>query len=91
MAQTVNLWNQELGRVPLEVFEQVDTTSLILAGNGLTELSPEIARLQALRMLDLGHNRLAGLPDALGEITGLSDFLYLHDNLLTCCPSPWEG
>jgi hypothetical protein len=37
-------------------------------------------------MLDLGHNELTEVPDALGELDGLTDFLYLHDNRLTHLP-----
>lgn len=38
-------------------------------------------------MLDLGHNQLTELPEELGELTGLRDFLYLHDNRLGSLPS----
>ena len=42
--------------------------------------------MKNLRMRDLGHNELSQLPESLGEIVGLSDFLYLHDNRLTSLP-----
>jgi hypothetical protein len=36
----MNLWNQNIGLVPDHVFDQTDLTSLILAGNALTD-APE--------------------------------------------------
>jgi Leucine-rich repeat (LRR) protein len=68
------------------VWEQIDLEQLVLADNSLTEVSEQVARLTGLRMLDLGHNRLAQVPASLGSLHGLSDFLYLHDNLLTSLP-----
>ena len=41
-------------------------------------------------MLDLGHNQLTRVPEALGDLEGLTDFLYLHDNRLTSLPSSLE-
>jgi hypothetical protein len=41
-------------------------------------------------MLDLGHNELTLLPESLGDLTGLSDFLYLHDNRLLSLPHSME-
>ena len=38
-------------------------------------------------MLDLGHNALTQIPEGLGDLNGLTDFLYLHDNRLTSLPS----
>jgi Leucine-rich repeat (LRR) protein len=58
-----------------------------LADNGHTELSDAIGHLANLRMLDLGHNRLRSLPESLGRLVGLRDFLYLHDNQLTTLPA----
>jgi Leucine-rich repeat (LRR) protein len=82
----LSLWKQGLGVVPTWVWERIELETLVLAGNGLSDLSGRIGGLQKLRMLDLGHNKLAHLPDALGDLGGLTDFLYLHDNELTTLP-----
>jgi len=63
------------------------TQTLILADNELSEVSEQIGCLKNLRVLDLGHNHLTSVPDALGDLDGLTDFLYLHDNQLTSLPS----
>jgi Leucine-rich repeat (LRR) protein len=83
----LNLWKKQLGRVPDSVWEQTELESLVLAENGLSEVSEQIGRLKRLRMLDLGHNQLTWLPESLADIDGLTDFLYLHDNRLTALPS----
>jgi len=59
----------------------------VLADNDLSDVSERIGGLKRLRMLDLGHNALTSVPDALGDLDGLTDFLYLHDNQLTALPS----
>lgn|SRR5690348_9778683 len=82
----LNLWKQRLGRVPESVWEQIDLETLVLADNDLTEVSARIGHLKCLRMLDLGHNDLQALPESLGNLDGLSDFLYLHDNRLISLP-----
>ena len=84
----LNLWKHHLGRVPDAVWNRTDLESLVLADNGLTELSDRIGALRRLRMLDLGHNRLTLVPDAMGDLEDLTDFLYLHDNRLTALPGP---
>src|SRR5688572_11738337 len=83
----LNLWKQQLRAVPDDVWDRGDLETLVLANNGLTTISDRIGRLQRLRMLDLGHNELADLPVALGELVNLSDFLYLHDNQLRSLPA----
>jgi Leucine-rich repeat (LRR) protein len=82
----LNLWKKRLGRVPDLAWEQIELATLILADNDLTELSERIGRLRKLRLLDLGHNLLTNVPQAIGELEGLSGFLYLHDNRLTSLP-----
>jgi Leucine-rich repeat (LRR) protein len=82
----LNLWKQNLGRVPRSVWERIDLETLVLADNGLAEISEQIGVLKRLRMLDLGHNQIACVPEALGDLEGLTDFLYLHDNKLASLP-----
>jgi len=82
----MNLWKQHLGQVPPWVWEKTAAETLVLADNDLTEISAEIGNMRQLRMLDLGHNKLATLPDVLGDLTSLSDFFYLHDNKLNSLP-----
>jgi Leucine-rich repeat (LRR) protein len=83
----LNLWKKHLGEVSELIWNQTDLETLVLADNDLCELSEEIGRLRKLRMLDLGHNQLKRVPDALADLEGLTDFLYLHDNRLTSLPS----
>ena len=70
----LNLWKKELGSVPDSVWEKTTLETLILADNGLTEVSEQLGRLRHLHTLDLGHNQLAALPESLGDLTELSDF-----------------
>jgi Leucine-rich repeat (LRR) protein len=86
----LNLWKKSLGRVPDSLWDQTDLETLVLADNDLSELSDRIGGLRKLRMLDLGHNRLTCVPDALADLGSLTDFLYLHDNRLTSLPSALE-
>ena len=37
-------------------------------------------------MLDLGHNELMEVPEAIGELRGLSGYLYLNHNRLATLP-----
>ena len=46
MTDITNLWKQNLGKVPDDVWQQTRVSVLILADNSLTELSPQIGRLQ---------------------------------------------
>ena len=82
----LDLWKQRLGEVPAWVWERTELETLVLADNELTEVSAQVSLLRRLRMLDLGHNFLAAVPEALGELEGLTDFLYLHDNRLAGLP-----
>lgn len=84
---SLSLWKQHLGAVPEEVWDRTDLDAVVLADNDLTEVSERIGGLGRLRMLDLGHNRLEQLPEALGELQALSDYLYLHDNRLSGLPT----
>ena len=84
---SLNLWQQQLGCVPDTLWDRVDLESLVLANNALSEVSERVGGLRRLRMLDLGHNQLTNVPDALGHLEALTDFLYLHDNQLRSLPA----
>ncbi len=86
-AANLNLWKKRLGVVPESLWEQTELETLVLADNELKEISPKIRALKKLRMLDLGHNFLSAVPETIGELSGLTDFLYLHDNRLTALPA----
>jgi Leucine-rich repeat (LRR) protein len=82
----LDLWKKGLGKVPDSVWERTELETLVLADNELREVSPRIGALTKLRMLDLGHNQLTSVPDSLGDLPALTDFLYLHDNRLASLP-----
>jgi Leucine-rich repeat (LRR) protein len=44
-----------------------------------------VSRLE-LDTLDLGHNELTTLPDELGDLPNLTQYLYLSDNRITELP-----
>jgi Leucine-rich repeat (LRR) protein len=88
--RVLNLWRQNLGAVPDEIWNDPEITVLILADNDLRAISSRIGELQHLRTLDLGHNQLVELPVELGNLTAITDFLYLHDNQLESLPRTLE-
>jgi hypothetical protein len=55
-ARHLNLWKKQLWRVPEYVWERTELETLVLADNGLPEVSERVGDLKKLRMLDLGHN-----------------------------------
>ncbi len=87
MNAILNLWKKNLGQVPSSVWDDTSLEALVLADNGLKDISERLGQLRNLRMLDLGHNQLSAIPETIGEIVGLSDYLYLHDNMLSSLPS----
>ncbi len=70
----LNLWKQNLGHVPDSIWQQTELETLVLADNGLTEISAQIGSLKKLRMLDLGHNQLTRVPESIGDLKSLTDF-----------------
>ncbi|XP_055515532.1 leucine-rich repeat-containing protein 47 [Leucoraja erinacea] len=60
--------------------------SLVLSGDGLRTLPPELGQLSELRLLDVSDNRLSALPASLGRLTQLSS-LKASGNQLEALPS----
>src|SRR5438132_4238514 len=83
----LDLRGQGLTDVPEWVWARRELETLNLSENRISSVSNDIAQLSGLRMLDLGHNELAELPEALGELVNLSDYLYLSFNHLTNFPA----
>src|SRR5260370_21380242 len=90
-ASNLNLWPKQLGQVPDSVWQQTEIETLVLADNNLSELSGPIGHLKMLPMLDLGHNQLTQLPDEIGTLPHLTDFLYLHYNPFATLPSSFSS
>jgi len=58
------------------------SAEILIHSRGLTRLPDEIWQHAEIRVLDAGHNQIADVP-ALPSVT---DFLYLHDNLIRSIP-----
>ncbi|XP_078281356.1 leucine-rich repeat-containing protein 47 [Rhinoraja longicauda] len=59
--------------------------SLVLSGDGLLALPPELGQLSELRLLDVSDNRLSALPASLGRLAQLSS-LKASGNQLEALP-----
>jgi len=83
----LNLWKRGLGRVPESVWDQTELETLVLADNGLTEVSERIGGLK--RLSDAGPWAQSVDSGAGGDwgIGRLDGFLYLHDNRLSELPA----
>ncbi|MFH9421860.1 hypothetical protein [Streptomyces sp. NPDC017529] len=93
-AQVLNHWEAGLRSVPADVWARTGLRVLILAGNELTVLPPQVGRLRAslgdmagLRELRAQHAALTDLPVSLGRPARLRE-LWLRGNHLTGLPAP---
>ena len=68
VAPHLNLWETTAWLRTGRGVGRTDLQTLVLAENALAEMPECIGRLTRLRMLDLGHNHLTRLPDALGDL-----------------------
>jgi len=69
----------------IERAAQEGQTVLVLSGNELSTLPPEICQLKSLKTLHLSHNRLSTLPSEISELTNL-EVLRLFNNELSALP-----
>lgn len=74
--EVIDLYAKDLGEVSDDICDHIEAHTLLVANNRLTALPPCLARLENLRTLDAGHNRIVKVP----ELPQITDFLYLHDN-----------
>ena len=66
------------GKVPDAAWACVGVTTLSLKGNHLGSLSPKLAQLSALRVLDVSENGLTALPDEELPALDLPEFTTLN-------------
>ncbi|MCI5159949.1 MAG: hypothetical protein D3906_16285, partial [Candidatus Electrothrix sp. AUS1_2] len=81
----LDLNNQELTKLPPELFQLSDLLSLHLIDNQLTSLPSEIGQLTNLLDLHLTANQLALLPPEIGQLINLRE-LDLNANQLASLP-----
>ena len=60
------------GKVPDAAWACVGVTTLSLKGNHLGSLSPKLAQLSALRVLDVSENGLTALPEGVAARAGFA-------------------
>ena len=65
----------------------VELERLNLRCNQLTVSSPAIKQLRKLKWLDVSHNKLSTIPDAIGEIVGLEELDLSYNQLTVLGPA----
>ena len=83
---TLDLSGEQLAQAPSYIFERTDLVSLDLSNNDLHgSLQAEVRFLKNLKVLDLSHNHLTGVPAEVGQLSQL-EVLDLSHNQLTGLP-----
>ena len=68
--------NGTMNKIPYAQMGQLsEIKSLLLEGNNLTHISPEIGQLTSLEFLDLSHNPLYEIPEEIGNLINLKSFI----------------
>ncbi len=79
---SLDLSGLELESIPDYVFDQVAPEELILSGNAIRHIPPEIGKLTQLRILDLRDNQIQRIPEEIGNLPQLLE-LDLSGNQLS--------
>jgi len=84
---TINLSGQKLTKVPMTIFDKIDTEILDLSNNQLTGALPsQIGNLKKLKVLKANNNLMTGVPAEIGQLSNLQT-LDLSNNQLTGLPN----
>lgn len=85
-ATTLDLSNKGLNKLPMDIFNQTDLTSLNVSGNRLTgSLPSQLGNLKKLVILDASNNQFTGIPAEIGQLTDL-EVLNFANNGITGLP-----
>lgn len=79
---SLDLSELELESIPDYVFDQLALEELILSGNAIRHIPPEIGKLTQLRILDLRDNQIQQIPEEIGNLPQLLE-LDLSGNQLS--------
>ena len=77
----INLSYNKLTKLPVEIGQLTQLTTLHLSNNKLTHLPVEIGQLTQLTTLNLSNNKLTHLPVEIGQLIQLTT-LHLSDNMI---------
>ena len=84
--EKLDLSNQQLEKVPANVFEQSNLEELNISGNALSgSIQAEIRQLSKLKVLNASNNLMTGVPAEIGQLENL-EVLDLSNNQLTGLP-----
>ena len=85
----LNLSKQGLTKLPLEIGQLTNLTTLSLSNNQITEIPEWLGQLTNLTTLSLDNNQITEIPECIGQLTNLTTF-YLHTNQITEIPEYLE-
>ena len=84
--EKLDLSNQQLEKVPANVFEKTNLEELNISGNALSgSIQAEIRQLSKLKVLNASNNLMTGVPAEIGQLEKL-EVLDLSNNQLTGLP-----
>jgi len=87
VGNTLDLSNQQLTKVPNNVFTKTNLVELNISNNQLTgALQAEIRNLKNLKVLNASNNQMTGVPAEIGQLQNLQ-VLDLSNNQLTGLPN----
>jgi Leucine-rich repeat (LRR) protein len=84
---SLDLSNQNLNKIPDDVFNKTNLEKLDVSNNSLTgAIQSQIGQLQKLRILNASNNNMTGVPAEVGQLRNL-EILDLSNNQLTGLPN----
>ena len=83
--QFLDLSDQNLIKIPDDIFQLTNLTQLGLGNNQISEIPPKLCQLNNLTQLDLWGNQISVIPPEIGQMTNLTT-LGLASNQISVIP-----